>query len=696
MASTSSTTTLLPRESTSTITPRTSASKLKLKLKASTSASTLRLKASTSTASLKLLPRAKNLRTLRPVAQKATLTAEELQDATVNSSALATGPSDEDDQHDEKEKGKEKESGTGTFDENDKIDSTNVEDDVTTLLNDDTGTGSSRLRTLRRRKHLNVNILQIAPIGGTKLEPISISLDDAKVSPDQESSPLLGNGDVEEKEGKRNSYIPKTQVLGQQSKPHQYPVFVPHTYSYPGRPQQAQSQTPTTPTTPTRTSHGYGHGHGYAPVVPPSTAPSGLLSTSHEATSNPIPIPIEPQPKAQAQAQASPVRLGHPSRPYYTAIRRNFGAGVSGVTTAFNSSSLSAATGRGVSRHQYSSSLSSIGSVQTQVRPHSYQPPGTPTQLEYSNIDAQGPEGASTTTTSNSIAAKHLSMPAVIDFPLRLSAMSIPLIDSLDDEDDGFSNGGSLLGPAPPTPAPGRISFSLFNSHPSTTTNSSTSAAVFSSSTGAASVNANATDTVRRMSRNGGGILLPSSPPAPLLLGSNSASSSPSSSDHDDHRNHHHYHGHSHSMSKSLSRMSGKGDSRNMSNTNSIGRGFSMSGQTELRMVLAARDAAASSASAVENGQAGELSHSGHADSSTFGFAHGLELGNGTSSAGVSSGFRFRETQPQVEQLEPPWTAVPDLRLSDVRERGERKDSFMGRVRKLRKGLRDMIGMDSH
>ncbi|KAF9550174.1 hypothetical protein CPC08DRAFT_768952 [Agrocybe pediades] len=541
------------------------------------------------------------------------------------------------------------------------------DEDSDNLGNTANDTNTSRLRTLRRRKHLNVNIVQTAvPSNG----PIAISLelasndaDPASPEPSEasvakESLPASAEDEFEQsammkqKEepntlSHQHEYTPShgeaslaqihTQTQTQLQSVHPPPVLEPHTRSY-----QIAPPSPTTPTTPTQTSHNH---VAYNPTVPPSTCPSGLSSSQGPEASSP---PKSPSPTA------SPVRLGHPSRPYYSAIRKN------GVSAA-------SAAAAAQSRHQHSSSLSSIKSV----RPHSYQPPASPTaEGDVSQFKRQ--QGSMSASTS---ASRHQSMSAIFSPPsFQLSAMSMELVNSVDDDEDyiGSSSGRSAVDNLnrnsisrssrrllfPPSPAPGRVSFSFLPVIPSSTSDVSPHG-----SPEMTAINATATDTVRRLSSPTRGILLPSTPPAPL----STTTPSPELG----------YRLHVPTQSLSLGRASHvRRGRRPMGNF-----GFSMSGQTELRMALAALAAEEEEAAAAEGSDK-------------------------TRHVGSGGEFKFRQTVPlprtDDEEEEDYFRrsggrAGSGLGLGAAAAgAGSRKDSFtfslMGRVKKLRKGLKEMIG----
>ncbi|KIM35008.1 hypothetical protein M413DRAFT_369944 [Hebeloma cylindrosporum] len=164
-------------------------------------------------------------------------------------------------------------------------------------------------------------------------------------------------------------------------------------------------------------------------------------SPTHSISRDPITPPMTPTrlpPTSSPIAEStnspgsSPVRLGHPSRPYYTAIRKG-----------------------GISPSPSRPSSLSGPSPSASTRPQSYQPP------------TSFPFGTSLETTSTS--ARHLSMSAMFVAPSSsqgmFSAFSVMDADSdnhqrdtgcEDDEDEE-----DLLRIVPPTPAPSRFSFSL-------------------------------------------------------------------------------------------------------------------------------------------------------------------------------------------------------------------------------------------
>ncbi|KAF9478858.1 hypothetical protein BDN70DRAFT_879449, partial [Pholiota conissans] len=390
------------------------------------------------------------------------------------------------------------------------------EDQLTNLVpfNDDgtkTATLSPRqqeLRSLRRRKHLNV--LQTSPTTLAAREPIPITL-------------------------KLRSPASKPSLKLQHVSPTQDVTYTPH-----DRPralsqqisiQTDSSDSPVTPQTPTPLP------------MPPSTSPTGL-STS--------------------DASSSPVRLGHPSRPYYTAIRKQ---GIS--PTSLTSSQPSPFT---------SPSLSTNAAP----RRRSY----TPSSSTPVAIPAM-----------STAASRHLSMSTMFcspaySHPPETGFSALSLQDDGDDAQGGGDNLGLPIMPPSPPPNTARFSFPRRSKE------------------------------VRRSLVDG--------------IQSLSGSSSPTT--------------HAQTLSVSYSRRSGYRGS---------GVGFSMSGQTELRMALAVGAAA---------------------------------------SGNDEDGFRFKETAPAVDAVE----ATGDTRLmrglqeENVRHAKGASGSFMGRVRRLRKGLKDILLMNSN
>ncbi|KIM39339.1 hypothetical protein M413DRAFT_447276 [Hebeloma cylindrosporum] len=345
-------------------------------------------------------------------------------------------------------------------------------------------------------------------------------------------------------------------------------------------------------------------------------------SPTHSISRDPITPPMTPTrlpPTSSPIAEStnspgsSPVRLGHPSRPYYTAIRKGgispspsrpsslsgpspsastrpqsyqpptsfpFGTSLETTSTSARHLSMSAmfvAPKGGISPSPSRPSSLSGPSPSASTRPQSYQPP------------TSFPFGTSLETTSTS--ARHLSMSAMFVAPSSsqgmFSAFSVMDADSdnhqrdtacEDDEDEE-----DLLRIVPPTPAPSRFSFSL-------------------------------PGDVHRVARKAA-----------------AKSASP----------------HSHSQSLSSARSKARGS----------GMGFSMSGETELKMALA------------------------------------------------EDGFRFKETttpltaanssQAEAGADEDVFGRGRSTNLKDSARKGHRTESFMGRVRRLRKGLKDMLAMNS-
>ncbi|PPQ83507.1 hypothetical protein CVT25_006997 [Psilocybe cyanescens] len=334
-------------------------------------------------------------------------------------------------------------------------------------------------RTLRRRKHLNV--LQTSVPDSSAAEPIAISLN---LHPSSTHRHSKTSQSIDEPQARRHSRsLSQTRSVA------------------------TDSSDPTTPPqTPTLI------------ITLPTSAPGGLASNS---------------------PGSSPVRLGHPSRPYYSAIRKN---------------GISPSASRPTSVSGPSPTASS--------RPQSYTPP--------SSLDA-------TTSLSSTTASRHLSMSAMfVTPPCSSSPPGVPSAFSvMDDVDNDEDESMPIL---PPTPAPGRSRFSLSSD--------------------------------RRRFSHGPILNLHTSPPT-------------------------------HTHSQSLSQVRSKGPRGSV--------GFSMSGETELRMALAA----------------------------------------GAASAGTpQGGFRFRET------VVPPIDIQQDVTDTNIGTH-PRRNSFMGRVRKLRQGLKEILLMTS-
>lgn len=255
---------------------------------------------------------------------------------------------------------------------------------------------------------------------------------------------------------------------------------------------------------------------------PPASAPPKLKNADMTGTSSP---------------ESSPLRLGHPSRPYYTAIRKN---GVSPSPSR---------------------------------RPQS-QPPPSSFHLGFDSTSTPIP-GLPMTSTTVTNTSRHLSMSAMTPSPPAFSA----LYDGGDGDDDDGDNDDLEI--------------------PSGPTNS-----------------------------------------ARLSLSSNRSS-----------YNNHTHQNHTHHHVQSLSR--GKGIIGN-SNGSSAGIGFSMSGETELRMALASSSAPSGGVATI-----GRTTH---------------------------GGFRFRET------VIPSENNIASTNNSKVDSSSRTRDSgFMGRVKKLRKGLKEML-----
>lgn len=292
------------------------------------------------------------------------------------------------------------------------------------------------------------------------------------------------------------------------------------------------------PPTPSHRGKRLTHSHSRAHSHPQSSAASissgsGLtppLTPTHQQRSLPPPTSRNPSP------ESSPVRLGHPTRPYYTAIRKQ------GISPATPSRS----------------------------RPQS-QPPPSSFHLGSNLTPPSNP------TTTN--APRHLSMSAMLPIPPAFSA----LYDGDDNDDVNDDHGDHEVHSGPTNSARLSLSSGLhrvsYDKHTQTHT------------------------------RN----------------------------------------------AQSLSRAS-KGIINNRLN----GVGFSMSGETELRMALAASS-----------------------PSTTF----------GRRPATADDGFRFRETVVPSNDNHNNGSHVQANMGSDylhTRYMGS-KDSFMGRVKKLRKGLKGML-----
>lgn len=325
-------------------------------------------------------------------------------------------------------------------------------------------------------------------------------------------------------------------------------------------------------------------GAAYRPdsqIRPAKAQPPPQSVSSENPTTPPMTPPMTPKqlpptnlPAAEPTASpgSSPVRLGHPSRPYYTAIRKG---GIS--PSASRPSSMS-----GPSRS-------------STTRPQSYQPPPS---FQLGTSLGGGSSATSTT-------ARHLSMSAMFVAPTfssssqgMFSAFSVMDTDSENPRRDDDNNPADeedeeeLVPILPPTPAPSRFSFS-------------------------------SPRDVHHVARKAAA----------------KSSSSP----------------HSHSQSLSNARSKARGS----------GMGFSMSGETELRMALAA----------------------------------------GAASAGVAEdGFRFRETVMPLAAANSPVGAPASAggdedvfgrgrtaNSKDSPKKGHRSESFMGRVRRLRKGLKELV-----
>ncbi|CAA7267533.1 unnamed protein product [Cyclocybe aegerita] len=150
--------------------------------------------------------------------------------------------------------------------------------------------------------------------------------------------------------------------------------------------------------------------------------PESLASASSDVPTPPASPKVPPAPST---APSSPVRIGHPSRPYYSAIRKQ---GISPPSSR-------------------PTSLSGPPTTSTSTRPQSYNPP--PSQPLAS--------------TASTTASRHLSMSSMFVSPPYSSAPSgvFSAFAVVDDDDDGDDD----LPMMPPTPAPGRLSFS-FTSRP--------------------------------------------------------------------------------------------------------------------------------------------------------------------------------------------------------------------------------------
>ncbi|KAF8872925.1 hypothetical protein CPB84DRAFT_1798833 [Gymnopilus junonius] len=568
----------------------------------------------------------------------------------------------------------------------------------------DTSPSPSRqlqLRTLRRKKHLNVNVNVMqssitVPLSGSgadghdgvaEVQPIAISLNlrtsqrdlKAKVASTltPRSKPPLSLSPSRQQlrpQASKADILPKRKS-SQPLVPLSVSVVIPGSES--GSNSDLTSLSP--PLTPTHTwsLRLYLSKSSLSSLPPSSSSPPPQLYAVPTSTST-TPTPTDPRSitKPTTPPPASPVKLGHPSRPYYSAIRKN------GISSGSSPPPSRPTSLSGPSPSSAPTATpkppSSSGS-----RPKSYTPPTTTTPLSPSLPSSSSALlnhfSSSTAPTGTSVASRHLSMSAMFISPayspLSFSSSSSPsspfsAFSVLEDEDDDDADNNSAIAddddafPPSRAPSPGLISFSL-------------------SAAG------------RRLS------------------GSSRAS-------HDRDRNHgvfshllshgrEHGHRQGHRQTLSLS-TSASSQPKTSSNDTSFSAnagvevrphrntiGFSMSGQTELRMALATAAAASATSAGVSQGVGSET-----------------ESANARGASSTRSGgfvFKFRERssldEDQIQSSNPDSASTSagypedDGEFGRVSTHGQERirgdseqhssNSFMGRVRKLRKGLKDMM-----
>lgn len=327
--------------------------------------------------------------------------------------------------------------------------------------------------------------------------------------------------------------------------------------------------------------------------------PESIISSSTSTTCPPSKLLQEATPFPAPGPNSSPVRVGHPSRPYYSAIRK-----------------------QGISPPPSRPSSVLGPPPPTSVRPQSYNPP-------------------TSSPSHSSSAARHLSMSAMSTGVYSVFALNDTDSDRDEDEDH------LPMMPLTPSPVPERMSFSLSLS--------------------------NATKRLsKRKSAQGPSLI--TTPQRSSYTHQYSQSISYPYAQHVDSPS-------PSILPPALSQTNTKpkgykvGSSRPTSSSSSAGIGFSMSGETELRMALAMadRETALPSATAM--------------------------------SAGVAEdGFRFHETiaspPPPSSYIPPPMSAGVLNTTAPASGPGgmdpAAKNSFMRRVKKLRKGLKNMLLMNTN
>ncbi|PPQ95438.1 hypothetical protein CVT26_008457 [Gymnopilus dilepis] len=381
------------------------------------------------------------------------------------------------------------------------------------------------------------------------------------------------------------------------------------------------------------------------PSVPPSTAPTGL-STSLI----PQPLPTSPTlasaPVLQAPAHASfistsstttstpsssPVKLGHPSRPYYSAIRKG---GVTGNSSPPSSrpTSFSGPSPTHASSSSSATAIPTSSSSSSSSRPKSYTPSTSTSTALLSHFNSV----AGGTPASTSAASRHMSMSSLfIGTPPHSSPFSAFAV--LDDDEEAEVDAVTEDQAAPTTPSPGLLSFSL----------------------SAAS---------RRLS---GGRA--SHTPFPNLAQA-------------------HGHGNGHRQTMSTGNQAEASGARSTTPSPRIAHrntiGFSMSGETELRMALATAAAANEGVDETAGANSDKRKSAGGAGGFAFRFRERSSLSPPPSASALpvddaDPGFGFGRMSP------PPVSALLGAQMREAE--GHSNNSFIGRVKKLRKGLKDMM-----